>query len=243
VVAHPDTVRRVLRSFDDPTLDAVIGSYDDEPHHPQFLSQYRNLMHCYYHRTGNPRASTFWCGCGAVRRSAVDAVGGFDVDSRWHYIEDIEFGYRLVAAAKRIALDPAIQVKHRKRWTFTGILRTDILYRGIPWTDLILRDRKAPQDLNTGPGQRVSVAAAGGLGLATLAGAWWAAAAALALILVINRGIFQFFARKRGWWFALRTIPMFVLYLGYSGLSFVLGAARNISRRSPNRPDSTQRSG
>ena len=36
-----DSLQRVVDHFDqDPELDALIGSYDDEPEHPDFLSQY-----------------------------------------------------------------------------------------------------------------------------------------------------------------------------------------------------------
>jgi hypothetical protein len=55
-------------------------------------------------------------------------------------------------------LDHKLLVKHLKRWTFWGLLKTDILDRGIPWTELILRDRSMPNDLNLQLSQRVSVA-------------------------------------------------------------------------------------
>jgi hypothetical protein len=49
-------------------------------------------------------------------------------------------------------------VTHLKRWTFWSLVKTDILDRGIPWTELILRDRFMPNDLNLQLSQRVSVA-------------------------------------------------------------------------------------
>jgi hypothetical protein len=49
-------------------------------------------------------------------------------------------------------------VTHLKHWTFWGLVKTDILDRGIPWTELILRDRFMPNDLNLQLSQRVSVA-------------------------------------------------------------------------------------
>jgi hypothetical protein len=55
-------------------------------------------------------------------------------------------------------LDHDIQVKHLKKWTFLGLLKSDVLDRGIPWTELILRDRRMPNDLNLQLSQRVSVA-------------------------------------------------------------------------------------
>ena len=64
---------------EDLTLDALIGSYDDDPAERDFLSQYKNLMHCFVHQTGNEQASTFWSGCGAIRRDVSLAHSGFRV--------------------------------------------------------------------------------------------------------------------------------------------------------------------
>jgi hypothetical protein len=75
-------------------------------------------------------------------------------------IEDIELGYRLQTAGCRLALDSAIQVKHLKRWTLWGMVKTDVFDRGIPWTELILRDKCMPNDLNLQLSQRLSVALA-----------------------------------------------------------------------------------
>ena len=57
------------------------------------VSQYRNLLHHFVHQHGHAEASTFWAGCGAIRRAAFDAVGGFDA-ARFPRpsIEDIELG-------------------------------------------------------------------------------------------------------------------------------------------------------
>jgi len=64
----------------------------------------------------------------------------------------------LYASGCKIILDRTLVVKHLKRWTFWGLLKTDIRDRGIPWTELILRDRNMPNDLNLHLSQRVSVA-------------------------------------------------------------------------------------
>ena len=158
VCAYPDTIERVAQAFIDPALDALIGSYDDNPSVPDFLSQYKNLMHCFVHQTGCSEASTFWSGCGAIRRDLFLAYSGFDESYQRPAIEDIELGYRLLGGDRRLLLDPDLQVKHLKRWSFWGLLKTDILDRGIPWTELILRDQRMPNDLNLQLSQRVSVA-------------------------------------------------------------------------------------
>jgi GT2 family glycosyltransferase len=159
VCAQSDTIETVQAHFNsDPALDALIGSYDNDPHAPDFLSQYRNLMHAFVHQQGDESASTFWSGCGAIRRDVFLEHSGFDESYGRPAIEDIELGYRLIAAGRKIVLDHSLQVKHLKRWTFWGLVKTDVLDRGIPWTELILRDRFLPNDLNLQLSQRVSVA-------------------------------------------------------------------------------------
>ncbi|MEO8130435.1 MAG: glycosyltransferase family 2 protein, partial [Bryobacteraceae bacterium] len=157
VCVHPDSVSLVRNALEDTSLDAVIGAYDDTPDSGEFLSQYRNLMHCFVHRTGSREAFTFWGGCGAIRREVFLASGGFDERYARPSIEDIEFGSRLAAAGHRTLLRPDIQVKHLKRWTFWHMIRTDVFDRGIPWAELILRNRSMPNDLNLRFHQRASV--------------------------------------------------------------------------------------
>ena len=57
-----------------------------------------------------------------------------------------------------MALDRHLLVKHHKHWSLWNVLKTDIMDRGIPWTELILRDQKLPNDLNVQLSQRLSVA-------------------------------------------------------------------------------------
>jgi glycosyltransferase involved in cell wall biosynthesis len=158
VCVAPDTLARVHANFEDPELSAVIGSYDDLPGSRDFVSLYKNLMHSYVHHNSRREACTFWSGCGAIRKSVFQEFSGFDESYNRPAIEDIELGYRLRAAHKKLLLDPSMQVKHLKRWSFFSLVKTDIFDRGIPWTELILRDRHLPNDLNLQLSQRVSVA-------------------------------------------------------------------------------------
>ena len=175
VVAQADAVGRVQTAFEeDPALDALIGSYDDDPAERDFLSQYKNLMHCFVHQTGQEQASTFWSGCGAIRREVFLAHSGFDETYARPAIEDSELVYRLFQADRRMMMDKHLRVKHLKRWTFWNLLKTDVLDRGIPWTELILRDRNMPNDLNLQLSQRISVALAFiSVGFALLMTLYW----------------------------------------------------------------------
>ncbi|MEJ7608938.1 MAG: glycosyltransferase, partial [Bryobacteraceae bacterium] len=159
VCVLPDTISRLVwRYSENPNLDALIGSYDNSPGSRDFLSLYKNLMHCFVHQNAREEACTFWSGCGAIRRTVFLEHGGFDDSYRRPAIEDIELGYRLKAAGRTLQMDRQMQVKHLKRWTFTNLIVTDVMHRGIPWTELILRDRKMPNDLNVRVSERISVA-------------------------------------------------------------------------------------
>lgn len=194
VCVHADTLGRVARTFaDDPDLTAVFGSYDTQPHAQNILSQYRNLMHHFVHQEAYPEATTFWAGCGAIRREVFLAAGGFHPNFRRPCIEDIELGVRLHKAGHRLRLDKHILVTHRKCWTLWKMLRTDVRDRAMPWSQLILREGKMPNDLNLGLAHRVSALLACGLFLTLLAAVWYQQAvlalpvAAIAAIAALDR--------------------------------------------------------
>ena len=154
---------------------------------------------------GARRSTTFWSGCGAIRRSVFLQFDGFDEGKyKRPAIEDIELGYRLHAAGCKILLDRELVVKHLKRWTFWSLVKTDIRDRGIPWTELILRDRHLPSDLNVQLSQRVSIALVFCLILVSLAvaiqwrGYFIAPFFASALILLSRYWVDA--AVRRSWW-------------------------------------------
>ena len=224
-----DIISRVTAAFkNDPGLAALFGSYDDKPGAANFLSQYKNLLHHYVHQAAREEASTFWGACGAIRREVFLASGGFDETYRHPSIEDIELGYRLKRAGYRIKLCKELQVKHMKRWGVLSLLRSDFFHRALPWTRLILRDRRLVNDLNLRLSSRLSVILAYGFAL-SLAWAWWrtealAVTGILGLALVaLNAPVYRFFQKKRGLFFALAAIPWHWLYYLYSGFAFAIG--------------------
>jgi glycosyltransferase involved in cell wall biosynthesis len=244
VVVAPDTLSRIADDFSgDAELAAVFGSYDDQPAWPTFISQYKNLMHHYVHQTASDSATTFWAGCGAIRRAVFEEFHGFDAETyKTPSIEDIALGLQLAQQRRVIRLDKQIQVKHLKRWTVRNLLRADILYRAVPWTRLILQSRQLPRDLNLTYASRASSLLAGLLVLAvllaplSLAGivplkpaAGLAALGIIALALVLlNLDVYRFFWRSRGVWFAVRAVPVHWTYYVYSGVTFVYCLAMHV---------------
>src|SRR5688572_10145822 len=211
VCVHRNTLSVFAETLrNDPTLAGVIGTYDDKPADPGFVSQFKNLFHHYVHRHSAGPVTTFWSGCGALRRELFLAAGGFDeVRYRVPAVEDIELGTWLAAAGHKLVLEPLIQCQHLKRWTLANMIRTDVWGRGVPWTRLMLRSGKVVNNLNVTMGQRLCVALVY-LGLLMIPLALWRlefAAGFLAcavLVTVMNRHFYQYFVAHRGLWFTTR---------------------------------------
>jgi glycosyltransferase involved in cell wall biosynthesis len=229
-----DHVRTIFQQA--PDLAAIFGSYDDAPAAPNFLSQYKNLLHHYIHQTAREDASTFWGACGAIRREVFFALGGFAEQYRRPSIEDIELGCRLKQAGYKIRLCRTLQVKHWKQWGARSLLRADFLYRALPWTKLIIRDRHLPNDLNLRLSSCVSTVGVYGLVGTSIAAWWWSGAFAgmgilLVLLLALNASLYCFFWRKRGLWFTVKAIPWHWFYYFYSGLAFIIGIMEAVRRK------------
>lgn len=234
VVVRPETLRSFANVLSqDEGIAAVFGSYDDAPDAPGFVSQYRNLLHHYVHQKNAGDVETFWAGAGMVRREAFEKAGLYD---EWHYpkpqIEDIELGARIRALGKRIVLHPEIQVKHLKRWTLRGVLKTDLRDRGIPWARLLAhRGAMLSQGtLNLKWTEKLNTIL---VWLALLAALVAAVLREPRLLLVtlgclagatlISLPLLSFYARVRGPLFAARVVPIHLLYYVLNGVSFGSG--------------------
>ena len=261
VAIESNTIPLFREAFQvDPGLAAVFGSYDDEPAGKSFLSRYRNLLHHFTHQQSGMQASTFWCGCGAIRRDVFKNAGGFDDEYEAASIEDIELGYRLTNAGYRIELHREIRVKHLKEWGAAAMIRTDIFSRAVPWTELILSYGEMPRDLNLRFENKLSVVLVYGIiGLVLVSigipSTLLIAGLLAAVFVVLNLLFYRFLMRKQGIMFALAAIPWHAFFYFYSGVGFLVGTFRFLSRnfvsgaevspdvsnRSSECPDSTPR--
>ena len=245
VVVRPDTISKLIAPLDeDPSVAAVFGSYDEHPRCPNVVSQFRNLLHHHVHQTARKEASSFWSGCGAIRRTTFHEMGGFDANYGRSSIEDIELGVRLRNAGHRIILNKSAQVSHLKKWTAWSMFSSDLRDRGIPWTRLLLSGQTVPNDLNLKHSQRISVVCAFLFALLMVASAWaWRSGAALTpsaaivafssalplcLILAINWRFYAFLYKLHGWSFALASFPLHVLHYFTCGLAFAAGASLHL---------------
>lgn len=219
VVPHPECIELVksVLAGSKQKYSAVIGSYDTHPDDPGLVSQYRNLLHAYVHQTSEGEVASFWTGCGAVRKSAFLAAGGFDAKFQFPSVEDVEFGSRLVRAGCHIALAPRIQVTHRKRWTLRSMLETDLLRRSVPWTMLAWNGVGLPRNLNFTPRRRASVivsAMIAAFGILSILDPRFCAAlaAALAALVWLNLPFLAWLRNQRGLSFACSCLSLHWLH-------------------------------
>jgi glycosyltransferase involved in cell wall biosynthesis len=229
VLVRPDALARAVAWLTGVAgISAVFGSYTAETPHANFCSVYKNLVHHLTHQAARAEATTFWSGAGAIRADAFWAAGGFDpADTRTADVEDIALGYRLTRAGFRVRLDRDLQVTHAKRYSFAGLVHSDVVHRAIPWTRLMLRERIFQRDLNTnGSGLTSALAMVlfvpallGGLVVPPLA---LLAGGLLAVFLVLNRRLLVAFARRHPR-YLLPAVGMTALYYVYAAAGAAAG--------------------
>ena len=233
VIVPLDTIQQIQTAFaQQPSLDAVFGSYDDAPEASNFYSQYANLLLYYVHQNTREQATSFWAPCGAVRREVFRSLNGFD-ECYWEpSIEDRELGYRLKRSGANIRLLKTLQVKHLKSWTATALLQTEISRRALPWTDLVVEQRRFPDRMQPQVAGRIGLCVFWGL-LAVITAVWqWPdigpvfIAGFLCGLLLLNARLGLFFWKKRGPGFAVRAILWHWLTYSIKGCVSSLGFLR-----------------
>jgi GT2 family glycosyltransferase len=229
VELHASAPRRIREAFErDTSLEALFGSYDDAPASRGMVSEFRNLLHHHVHHESPGEATTFWTGLGAVRREAFERVGGFDTSLEW--LEDIDLGMRLANGGGRIELDPTIQGTHLKHWSFTGMVRTDFVGRGIPWVELMLRDGGSSSVLNLGWRHRVSALSAilGTAGL--LARRPAVVAASAGTLIALNHRFYGLLLRRMGVRGAAAGVVLHAVHHLVGVAAVPVGIAKHLAR-------------
>lgn len=227
VIIHDDAAGYMEQGFAMPEVVAVFGSYNDRPPAQNFLSQYKNLVHHFYHHRGRKESATFWAGCGAIRKDDFLNVGGFDIETyKRPSIEDIELGYRLREAGGKIMLFPELQSTHLKVWRFVNLIHTEIFCRAIPWSRLMIQQTGVVDDLNVSTQERLRAGLAGILFLCLLAVLlgwlpWWTPIVMAVCVVLANSSLFMLFYRRKGLLFALMGLGFHQLYYLYSSAAFV----------------------
>lgn len=219
-------VRRIIVEY--PHLDGFIGSYDPSPREASVISRYKNLSHHFVHQNAAGRISTFWCGCGIIKRDVFVDAGGLNEAYPHPSIEDVEFGMRISRTGKIVALFPGLQVRHLKNWTLVNWVKTDLVRRGIPWIRLMAARGQWLRELNfNAKGRAAALALCAGL-LSGAAGLAFPRLLLLAVLflsgfLVLNRTLFRFLLQREGLIRMALMVPIHMLYTLIAVTSFALG--------------------
>jgi hypothetical protein len=129
-----------------------------------------------------------------------------------------------------------LQVKHLKRWDAVSLIKSDMLDRAAPWTELIwnqiIRQKKRlTNDLNLGLRYRVSLLSSfllivSAIGLLFTGWALPLMLICVGVFLLLQIPFFRFFQGKRGFGFAIQALGWRFAYDVYSGLGFSYGSLR-----------------
>lgn len=233
VVVQPDTLSRMVATLaKDSNLDAVSALHDAKPGARNFVSQYWNLLL----RFGEQRHLTdnvqFPSGCGAVRRSVLLAAGMFD---EWRFptasLEGVELGQRLQRSGRSLGVAPEIEVTRLKRWNLRAVC-AEVWQR----STLLSRSLGYQRTRTSTPGEvvftlsRSLIPGIGIVGSLTLVAAFLPeprvgikGAIALGVLLVTNLPVYRFYARARGFGFAIAAVPVHLVVQAVSGIALCAG--------------------
>jgi len=231
VLVPPGVLEKISSCFEgEPALDALFGSYTIFPAAENFTSIYKNLVHHHTHLTSEKHASTFWCGCGAMRRRAFEKAKGFRESYTASSVEDIDLGYRLTKTGAQIRLVPEIRVVHAKKYQLWSLIRSDVLDRAIPWTKLMARENIFKFDLNLKLSNIISgILLAVFLPLALIS-VWllpelfaYFLGVVAAFYFILNFRIWWYVCRIKGFFFSLLFLLMYLITYLYSVFGFAIG--------------------
>lgn len=228
VVVHSDALDIIRTRFAEGSV-CLFGSYDASPSAGGTVSKYRNLLHHYVHQSKGRNATHFWTGLGAVSRPLFTELRGLN-DGQWaRNMEDVEFGHRVVDSGRTIDVCPEIQGTHLKDFSFRNMLKTDLFSRAIPWSQLILQDRRHLDKFVVSWPQRISSMSSVMMLASLVSGLFWSGFYCVSLVsglvfFVANWSLWRFFARERGLLFVPAAISLHVVHSALSLLGFALAA-------------------
>jgi hypothetical protein len=220
VVVHPDTLARMLRRlWTQSSLDAVTASHDYPDRAENWVSQYWQLLHRLGERTQGTSANVA-SPCTAIRKEIFLSVGMYD---EWRFssapLEGLELANRLESAGHRVALCKDAEATHVKSWNVPEVM-------GEVWrrSALLARSLGYHRTRSSVPGEVVfalSRPAAPAFALLCMLGLSAAivpepamlakVAFVLAGVAIINGRATAYFARERGWVFALALSPLHLI--------------------------------
>ncbi|MBN1317281.1 MAG: glycosyltransferase family 2 protein [Anaerolineales bacterium] len=229
IMVEPDTIEKITSTLQDrPEISALFCSYQKHTPAKTFYSKYKNLLHHYTHQISQEEAATFCGGFGAIKKDVFIDLGGFNESYR--YLEDMELGYNLHLRGHRIFLNKKIQLTHLKRYSLFDLMKSDVLHRAKPWTEIMLKKRIIRNDLNTRIENAISLIVAYLMIAAIPIMFVWPLGWILFLVLfssflILNRNFLALIYREMGLVFLIISILFNWFSYLYSGVGLFLGMA------------------
>lgn len=211
---------------------AIGGTYDRQPFDPGFFPAFQAVF-VNYHETRRPNNPDYLATHAlAIRAADFLSSGGF-VESFLPILEDVEFSHRLRRAGYRLAMDPALVVRHSFGFGLVGSLRNaarKVRY----WTRYSIRNRDLLADSGTASRGLKAAGALAGLSWLSLGAAAILRIPALLLpvpllalaAIIANAGLVRAFNAADGPRFAAAAAGYLVLV--YPG-AIAVGAARGLA--------------
>lgn len=218
VCLKPDTIKKLTAALDD-SVAASIGSYTVDTPVKNACSAFKNIFHHYNHQNLDMYSPSFWTGCGAIYKKTFLELKGFDTAEEVSPIEDIDLGYRLTEAGYKIKIIKDAYVVHLKNYSFKKLIMSDLCFRAIPWTYIILKNKKIPPSSNTSSNYKLSLiltavfASFNILNILQFSfGYTFAATLSLLGIGLLNLKFLNLTAKAYGHFFLIKAIPLLLLY-------------------------------
>lgn len=253
VALKPDALLNLSEFFEShPDVDAAVGTYTEriilgsrfQTGSPNFVSTYHNFFTFYHHELSPESIEWFWGAIGAVRRWVFEAVGGFDEQFHGASAEDMDLGYTLALAGRKISYIRSVKGDHLHRFTLSSMLFND--YRKAVLGIKLYLTRKSPDRHEHGfgnPRNAVTLVMVF-LFMFCLLLCWAGLAGHLSLVLCImtllgvNWPFYRFMLRRMGSGFVLKAIGLHWLSFLVIGLGVFMGLlglvlGRDIYSRSP----------
>ena len=234
VCVKPHALKAFTEAFANPDIGAISGSYE-YARRDDALTDFQALYNQFVRERAAGDIDAFYPGLGAVRRSVLQRAGGFDewCDNRPR-VAAIELGQRIRALGYRAVLDANIRAVHLRRRSFLEMVQQTLRDHGIPYeVTPAARSRVANFGL-AWVRRREHITpslcwiAIGAALLAAVAADptpfWWATAAGLLFIVVLNAPFYAFAASRRGGLYLATAVPLHI------GGSMLVGMARFADR-------------
>jgi GT2 family glycosyltransferase len=137
--------------------DDAVGARIQPLNRGHLVADFMHAEHLVTHKIEDGRVRWLVTACLAVRRSALEAVGGFDEEFA-HGGEDVDLSMRLQQAGYRLAVDDAAVVAHDHRAGLLQLVRT--YYRhGTGQRQMLSRHPERRSDLARSASSRLSLRA------------------------------------------------------------------------------------